>query len=141
MNNAYNAYKNTTVETADQGKLILIAYDVAIKHCRLSLEIFENGGDASERNKHLFKAQDAITELMSALRMDVGEIAHNLFRLYEYMGWNLVQAVIKNDPTGVHEALKHLLSLRDAWEYAARVTRTGVAGEDQATSRTFAAKV
>ena len=140
MNNAYNAYRTTNVETADQGKLILIAYDVAIKHCRLSLELFGDDTDPSDRNRHIYKAQDAISELMGALRMDVGEIAQNLFRLYEYMGWNLVQSVIKNDPAFVNEALRHLVSLREAWEYAARVTRSGASAEPAGT-RSFAAKV
>ena len=141
MKNGYSAYQTTTIETADQGKLILIAYDVAIKHCRLAIELMGTGADPADRNKHLYKAQDAITELMSALRLDVGEIARNLYRLYEYMIFNLVQSVIKNNDTGAQEALRHLLTLREAWEVAVKTVKTANAGPVVTTpSRTFAMK-
>jgi flagellar protein FliS len=68
--------KTANVDTADQGKLIIIAYDVAIKHCRLAIEKFKNKKDIEERTKHLFKVQDAISELMGSLKLEVGEIAN-----------------------------------------------------------------
>ncbi len=114
----YIAYKTANVETADQGRLILIAYDVAIKHCKISLGQFGNFQLIEERSKHICRAQDAVTELMSALRMDVGEIARNLYRLYDYILRRLVEANIKNDRARVEEVLKYLESLRDAWSQA-----------------------
>ena len=33
LNNAYSTYKTANVSTTDQGKLILICYDVAIRSC------------------------------------------------------------------------------------------------------------
>ena len=116
--NGYVAYKTTKVETADQGKLILIAYDVAIKHCKMSLDKFGKYECIEERSKHLCRAQDAVNELMGALRMDVGEIAGNLYRLYSYIIRRLVEANIKNDRKPVDEVLNYLTDLRDAWRQA-----------------------
>jgi flagellar secretion chaperone FliS len=124
MNQGYMAYRSANVETADQGKLILIAYDVAIKHCKLAIEIFNDHPQASERARHLFKVQDAVTELLSALRLDVGEVAHNLYRIYEYMLRSLVQAGIKNDQSKVSEVLRYLVELREAWEVAIRKVKS-----------------
>ena len=118
MKNGYGAYASTHVETADQGKLILIAYDVAIKHCKISLERFNDKEFIKERTKHICRAQDAVTELMSALRMDVGEIANNLYRLYDYIIRRMVEANIKNDKTKIEEVLVYLVDLRDAWNQA-----------------------
>ena len=118
MNQGYAAYRNANVDTADQGKLILIAYDVAIKHCKLALEKFEDHHQLNERTKHIFKVQDAVTELLSALKLDTGEVAHNLYRLYDYMLRSLVQAGVKNEKTKVEEVLRYLLELRGAWENA-----------------------
>jgi flagellar protein FliS len=118
MNQGYTAYRSANVDTADQGKLILIAYDVAIKHCRLALEKFGDYHLLSERTKHIFKVQDALTELLSALRLDVGEIAHNLYRLYDYMLRAMVQASVKNEKGKVEEVLGYLVNLRSAWEDA-----------------------
>ena len=118
MNKAYETYKTVTIDTASQGKLILIAYDVAIRSCKGAIENFSDFRSIEARSRHLFKAQDAITELMSALKMDVGEIAHNLYRLYDYMLRRLVEANIKNDPSKCTEVLGYLETLRDAWQVA-----------------------
>ena len=92
MQQGYAAYRHASIDTADQGKLILIAYDVAIKNCKLALEKFDCVNMIEERTRHVFKAQDAVTELLSALRVDVGEVAHNLYRLYDYILRSLVDA-------------------------------------------------
>lgn len=118
MKQAYMAYRNANVDTADQGKLILIAYDVAIKHCKLALEKFNDMNFLEERTKHIFKVQDAVTELLSALRLDAGDVAHNLYRLYDYMLRAMVQASVKNDRGKVEEVLRYLTELRESWEVA-----------------------
>jgi len=118
MKQGYDAYKSANVDTADQGKLILICYDVAIKHCKLALEKFDDRKLLEERTKHLFKVQDAITELLSALKMDVGEIALNLYRLYDYMLRSIVEASIKHKKEKVAEVLRYLEDLRSAWAEA-----------------------
>jgi flagellar protein FliS len=118
MNNAYSAYRSANVDTADQGKLIIIAYDVAIKHCKLALESFEGKENIETRTKHLFKVQDAVSELMGSLKLDVGEIAQNLYRLYDYILRRLVAANSHSDPAAVEEVLGYLSSLREAWKEA-----------------------
>jgi flagellar protein FliS len=118
MKQGYNAYRSANVDTADQGKLILICYDVAIKHCKLAIEKFDDRKLLEERTKHLFKVQDAITELLSALKMDVGEIALNLYKLYDYMLRSIVEGSIKNQKHKVVEILGYLEDLRGAWAEA-----------------------
>jgi flagellar secretion chaperone FliS len=118
MNQGYSVYKSANVDTADQGKLILICYDVAIKHCKLAIEKFDDRHLLEERTKHLFKVQDAITELLSALKLDVGEIALNLYRLYDYMLRSIVEASIKHKKEKVTEVLGYLEDLRSAWAVA-----------------------
>ncbi|MBN1306775.1 MAG: flagellar export chaperone FliS [Chitinispirillaceae bacterium] len=127
MQQGYAAYRHASIDTADQGKLILIAYDVAIKHCKLALEKFDLGDKIEERTKHLFKAQDAVTELSSALRMDVGEIAHNLYRLYEYILRSLVDAGVKNNKGKIAEVLGYLENLRSAWDEAIKTLKSETA--------------
>jgi flagellar protein FliS len=50
--------------------------------------------------------------------MDVGEIAHNLYRLYDYILRRMVEANIKNDKSRIEEVLGYLVDLRDAWSQA-----------------------
>ncbi len=118
MKNAYSTYQTANVDTADQGKLIIIAYDIAIKNCRMALEKFGNRKLIEERTKHLHKVQDAVGELMAALKLDVGEFAHRLYSLYDYILRRLVQANVKSEPKCVEEVLGYLVDLRSAWQEA-----------------------
>lgn len=127
MKQGYSAYRSANIDTADQGKLIIICYDVAIMHCKQAIEKFDNYELTEERTKHIFKVQDAITELLSALRMDAGEVAHNLYRLYDYMLRSLVSASVNNDKSKVSEVLSYLESLREAWSMAIQKLKTDAA--------------
>jgi len=118
MRQGYDVYRSANVDTADQGKLILICYDVAIKSCKLAIEKFDDWKLIEERTKHLLKAQDAIAELLSALRLDVGEVAKNLYRMYDYMLRSLVEASVKNSKEKVVEILGYLETFREAWSVA-----------------------
>ncbi len=95
--------------------MIIILYDFAIKCCKEANE-FLHKKDYINKGRKIYKAQDAITELMCSLNMDKGgQISTNLYRLYEYMNWRLSQANIKKDEKIIDEVLTHLLSLREAW--------------------------
>jgi flagellar protein FliS len=139
MGNGYGAYRDTNVATADQGKLILICYDVAITHGQQALECFGDAQRIEERTRHLKKVQDAISELMGGLRMDVGEIAHNLYRMYEYMLRQLTFANLRQEPKYVTEILGYLTDLRDAWGEAVQKTKAEAAAQQNLeTNKSFA---
>ncbi len=138
MNTGHSAYKTTNVGTADQGKLILIAYDVAIKHCKLCIPIFDDKKRIEERTRHLCKVQDALSELMSSLNLDVGDIAKNLYRLYDYMVRRCIEANIKSDKNIIQEILGYLEDLRDAWGQAVANVRKESAPKTEAAMQNFA---
>jgi flagellar protein FliS len=117
----YAHYKTANVETTDQGKLILIVYDWAIRHCRLAIEKFDI---VEERANLLTKVQDAVTELICGLDMEKGrDIAKNLYSLYNYMNRRLIESNIKKDKKLTEEVLGYLTSLRDAWGEAVAKVR------------------
>jgi len=119
MKAGYGAYQSKQAETNDQGKLILVTYDVAIKHAKLALEIFEDKKQIEARVKHIFKIQDALEELQCSLNMEAGgDIAANLYNLYTFMFHLTVDANIGNDRTLLEEALRYLETLREAWGQA-----------------------
>ena len=116
MNQSHlNSYRTANIETTDQGKLILIVYDWAIRYCKIAKEkILENEIDG--RTYAINKVQNAITELMTSLNMDKGEeIAQNLYKLYDYMNRRLVEVNTKKDEGALTEVLGYLTDLRDAW--------------------------
>lgn len=129
MNNPYAQYRRTSVQTASPGALILMLYDGAIKQLHRAQKALSQSNIA-EANQALQAAQAIITELMVTLNFDAGDIARNLYRLYEYFNYRLVQANIRKDPTRVDEVLRHMETLRQAWRQAVRQVSgsTAVAG-------------
>ncbi|MCZ6552824.1 MAG: flagellar export chaperone FliS, partial [SAR324 cluster bacterium] len=79
------AYKQTAVTTADQGRLIVMLYDGAIKFLNVAIEKLETG-DAYGANSNLIKGKSIVAELLASLNMEQGgDIALNLQRLYTYI--------------------------------------------------------
>jgi flagellar protein FliS len=111
---------------------------VAIKHCKLSLAKFDDKKLIEERTKHLVRVQDAVTELMSSLKLDVGEIAHNLYKLYDYIIRRCIEANIKSDKRLVVEILAYLEDLRDAWNQAIVNVRKEAAPKAESSLQNFA---
>jgi ribosomal protein L12E/L44/L45/RPP1/RPP2 len=59
---------------------------------------------------------------MNTLNMDIGgDVAKNLYSLYEYLHYRLIQANINRDSEMVQEVLKHLKDLKMTWEEAIRI--------------------
>lgn len=119
--NPYQQYQEANLETASQGKLLLMLYDGAIRFLTQSAMAMEEQRWTDAHNFNL-RGQDIVTELLVSLNMDAGEIADNLYQLYEYMNWRLVQANIKRDVRGVREVIGHLRELREAWVEAVKNT-------------------
>lgn len=114
--NPYDKYKQTEINTANQGKLIVMLYDGAIKFLNIALENM-NPKAYDIVNTNIIKAQDIITELMISINLkDGGEISQNLFNLYMYFKKRLLEANIQKDPEIIQEVLKLLKELRAAWD-------------------------
>lgn len=115
--NPYEQYKETQVTTANQGKLIVMLYDGAIKFINIAAEHMDSPKTYDIANTNIIKAQDIITELLLSLNMaDGGEIAQNLFSLYMYFKKQLLDANISKDPEILRPIVANLKQLRDAWD-------------------------
>lgn len=114
--NPYEQYKQTQVTTANQGKLIVMLYDGAIKFLNIAIENMEPK-KYDVVNNNILKAQDIINELILALNMEQGgEIAQNLFNLYIFFKKQLLEANMKKDKEILKNVIKLLKELRDAWD-------------------------
>ncbi|KUK13467.1 MAG: flagellar secretion chaperone FliS [bacterium] len=120
--NIYEQYRQTQVQTAKPEQLLLMLYDGAIGFLKRAKVAIEER-NIEEAHTFLVKTQDIIVELMVSLNMEVGELALNLFRLYEYMHHRLVEANINKDTKPIDEVLRMLQDLRDAWDMAIKKMR------------------
>jgi flagellar secretion chaperone FliS len=113
--NPFNQYKQTEINTANQGKLIVMLYDGAIKFLKVALENMDVK-TYDVVNTNIIKAQDIITELLLSLNMkDGGEISANLFNLYLYFKKRLLEANIQKDSEIIKDVIGHMNLLRDSW--------------------------
>jgi len=114
--NPYQKYKTAQYSTASPEQLLLMLYEGAIKYARQAQKDMEERNVEAANNK-LKKTEDIISELMVSLNMDEGgEIAQNLYNLYDYMNRRLIQANIRKDPGLVDEVITLLTSLKESWE-------------------------
>jgi flagellar protein FliS len=115
-----DAYKNLEISTADQGKLIVMLYDGAVRFLKIAIDNMDPK-KYDVVNNNIIKTQDIITELMLSLNMEAGgEIAANLFNLYAYLKKRLLEANMSKDSEILKEVSAHLNQLRGSWEEAAK---------------------
>jgi flagellar secretion chaperone FliS len=119
VNNPYKQYKKTQIDTANQGKLIIMLYEGAIKHINRALELLPQK-KIEEIHNNIIKAQDIVAELMVSLNMDAGEIASKLLSIYLYINKKLMEANLSKSGEPLIEVRKYLLELKSAWEEASK---------------------
>ena len=121
MNHAYankanDQYRQNQIMTAPKKKLLIMLFDGAIKNLRLA-ELSIASKEIEKTNTYLTKTQNILEELMFTLNFDIGgDIAENLYQLYEYMYNRLIRANIDKDVAAVIEVKNFMEELRDTWE-------------------------
>lgn len=111
----YNVYKRVDVETASQGKLVVMLFNGAIQRAE------EAKRQLAKRNvqrvhDNLIRAQDIVAELRGALNMGAGPVAQELDRIYEYFQHLLVRANIQKDPGLIDQCTDMMTAMRDTWQ-------------------------
>lgn len=114
---SYKAYKRVDVETASQGKLIVMLLNAALMKAEEGRqEMSKSPPDVAQIHNSLIRAQDIVAELRAALDMSAGEVAANLDRLYEYFQHLLIEANIKKETKHIDQFVHFVSQLRDTWD-------------------------
>lgn len=122
MNSPVSVYKQQQVNTVSKEKLVLMLYDGEIKFLKKALEAIA-AKNIEEAHYNIIRAQDILIGLMSGINMSAGQIAENLFNLYEYMYSRLVEANISKEVSLVEEVLVMISDLRDTWSQIVKPTK------------------
>ncbi len=129
MTNSYAAYQKNLVEGADRGTLVLLLYDGLLKFLFEAKKSFEEE-NYKEGFALLTRADRIVKELIGSLDMEKGgEIAHNLFRLYEFVLWKLLLAEKERKAKHIEEASHIIYELRSAWKEAISKMKEGEKSE------------
>ena len=137
--NAYAAYQKTNVNTASQGRLVVLLYEGAVKHLKAALNLFDTNdklkaGDIEQFGIHLQKTQAIITELQVSLDMEKGgDISRNLMSLYVYFNEELMDATISHNKQKIEFILSKVDDLAGAWRTIANSTANAPAAKVAST--------
>ena len=117
----YNQYKENSVMTAAPETILIMLYSGAINFL-IRAKVAIEQKNIEDCHENITKAQRIIREFMDTLDMDAGgDVAQNLYRLYEYLHYQLIQANIKKDTALVDEVIEHLRGLKETWEQAIKI--------------------
>ena len=129
-NNITQAYQNAErqalEEMNDPHQIVLTMLDALLKSMRIFVDNIDlkNGGDAQLKSKHFARALTIIYALQSSLDFEKGgDIANNLFQLYEYARQKLISDLGKGVVTDTPSAIDALREIRDAWHMIGDVVK------------------
>ncbi len=136
-------YLETKIMTASKEELTLITFDFLILSSTKALDKLVNTPhDIQGIHDDLRRGQRAIAVLMGSLNFEIGgELAVNLFRVYEFWHRQLVLANLQKAPERVERLLPFFKEYRATWAEAQRRFRAEqkVAESGTAPDGSFAA--
>lgn len=125
MKNAYQKYRDTSVQSASREKLLLMLYEGAIRYAKKAAAACDTK-DIAERGLNIGRAYDIIMELNNTLNHEIGgEVAARLEQLYMFMTDRLTQANVTGDRTHLDHVIKILETLYSGWVDAVEKLKRG----------------
>ena len=116
--NAYkNANRDAVVESEDPQALIMVLLDELLRAMRSYTNLVDkDNSNEARKNNHFTRSLNMLYGLQSCLNFDEGgEVAENLFRLYEYARVQLLSTSQTGQIDGTQVAISALTEIREAW--------------------------
>jgi len=122
-NNAYNTYKNNSVNYASKDQLLLIILDGAVKFSKMGRQAILDK-DIKGAHENIIKTQNIFYELMISLDLShSSDWGLNVISIYKFIIDKLVQANIKKDINIMDEIIPLIEEIRDMWNEVYKVAR------------------
>lgn len=122
-NNAYNVYKNNSINFASKEQLLLMLLDGSVKFAKIARQAILDK-DIMKAHENIIKTQNIYYELMTSLDVNQGgEWAKNLMGIYTFIVDKLIQANIRKDISIMDEVMPLIEDVRDTWNQAYKVSK------------------
>ena len=112
-----NANRDAVVESEDPQALIMILLDELLRAMRsYANHVDKDNSNKVRKNNQFTRSLTMLYGLQSCLNFDEGgEVAENLFRLYEYARVQLLNTSQTGQTNGTQVAISALAEIREAW--------------------------
>lgn len=122
-NNAYNVYKNNSVNFASKEQLLLMLLDGSVKFAKIARQAIVDK-DLKKAHENLVKTQNIYYELITSLDVNKGgEWAQNLMAIYSFIIDRLVEANMKKSVEIVDEVMPLIEEVRETWNEAYKLSK------------------
>ncbi|QKI89557.1 flagellar export chaperone FliS [Thiomicrorhabdus xiamenensis] len=109
-------FVETAVSEATPHKLVDMLYSGAIKNLKLA-KLFIEQKQFAKKAEFSNKALAIISSLKDGVDLERGgDVAENLFSLYDYCHRTVFEATAKNDIAKIDEVIEHISGLQGAWQ-------------------------
>jgi flagellar protein FliS len=110
-----NNYVETSVSEATPYKLVKLLYEAGLKNIAV-IKVFIQRKDMEKKSEFVSKLMGVLYGLRGGLDLQTGgDVAANLYALYDYMIRTSFQGSAKNDLSKFEEVEDLLKDLNDAW--------------------------
>lgn len=113
--NAYNVYKNNSVNYASKEQLLLMLVEGAVKFAKIGRQAILDK-DVKKAHNSLMRTQDIFTELMVSLDRTQGEWTNELFKVYEFIKEKLMEANMKKSIEVIDEIIPVIEDISNMWQ-------------------------
>lgn len=123
-NNAYNTYKNNSVNFASKEQLLLIILDGAVKFSKIGRQAILDK-DIKSAHENIIKTQNIFYELMISLDLSQSsDWGLNVISIYKFIIDKLVDANMKKDIDIIDEIIPLIEEVRDMWNEVYKSAKT-----------------
>jgi flagellar protein FliS len=123
--NAFNTYKNNSVNFASKDQLLLMLVDGAVKFSKIGRQAILDK-DIKKAHENIMKTQKIFYELMATLDMNKGgQWAESLMKVYDFIARRLTDANIKKSEEIMNEIMPLIQEVRDTWTEAYKISKGG----------------
>ncbi|WP_373898288.1 flagellar export chaperone FliS [Haloimpatiens sp. FM7315] len=121
--NAYNAYKNNSVNYASKDQLLLMLVDGALKFAKIARQAMLDK-NIIKAHENIVKTEDIYYELMATLDVSKGgDWAKKLQSIYQFIIDRLVQANLKKDVKIMDEVIPLIEDIKNTWDEAYKISK------------------
>lgn len=122
-NNAYNKYKQNSVNFASKDQLLLMLLDGAVKFVKIGRQAMADK-NYPKCNENLKKTQDIFYELMVTLDLNqAGDWGNKMMAVYKFIIDSLVDANIKKDVSIIDKTIPLIEDVKETWNEAYKVSK------------------